>query len=126
MIAGAGHPRADEPRNRSGDGAAAQRPAAARRPVAPGREGDRRRRLLGAELPRRRESPCDSGDGSCGPGRVREGCGAGAGGERGVRERIPRTRHSLLACSTAIVIAEVLRLGFLTGGLEIKITPTRK
>lgn len=49
MIAGAGHPRADEPRNRSGDGAAAQRPAAARRPVAPGREGDRRRRLLGAE-----------------------------------------------------------------------------
>lgn len=83
MIAGAGHPRADEPRNRSGDGAAAQRPAAARRPVAPGREGDRRRRLLGAELRRRRESPCDSGDGLSGPGRVREGCGPGAGENEG-------------------------------------------
>lgn len=83
MIAGAGHPRADEPRNQRGDGAAAQRPAAARRPVAPGREGDRRRRLLGAELPRRRESPCDSGDGSCGPGREGKGAGRGRAGNEG-------------------------------------------
>lgn len=89
LIAGAGHSTVDGLRNRGGDGATTQRSATARKPVAPGLEGDQRRWLLRAELPKRRENPHDSGDGSCGSKRAREGRGAGAGGERGVWARTP-------------------------------------